>query len=594
MPNLTRSQLGLLHLFLRTPGPFIGEIYTFAPGYGVSRQNLREDYFVLIKELFLQPIVEIDHRHYFPKACLLTSKGEEYIRDTLSENLEAVPEEDLKLILREGMDEIKSEAATQNWPGLSDIGGEEISTLADTYFYWAQYPQPQELMVPKEDLYFSAAEGYAKLDDTIRFSRSLRNCFIVLEEEGEYNQLANFISRTIKDCPEHTRVTIDIVADILAKPYRHLSGDPLPPIASPSDVNDLIAKLFELSYEQGKHYEFQITDENTFGEMGNRIEDIFIEAFKASNQSLFHQAVSLQNSFLKDAGSRVIIKAGADAFEKKGGYRKLVELAKWGCLVLESQSHLVFLENAPKKDAIKLVLEIIRTLYRGAVTPVRRMCREWIDFDSRLSLWTLDLLGFNEQKMRKALIRSFTKTKELLAYSPAPEEKAEDYTKPAELIAISDEDAALSSQMEIIKEMAADIKSIKEVIPQFLEVEERLADLLQLSRSNSIALEFACKHIKDSQILIENIDNNMNQMLPEIKRDIKTWIENTEKSEKLPKAEREIFLRELNKIVNMSSSGKLLTSIPLIPGFLEYQYELGVNVDLNKWVEKVRSLFKGN
>lgn len=44
----------------------------------------------------------------------------------------------------------------------------------------------------------------------------------------------------------------------------------------------------------------------------------------------------------------------------------------------------------------------------------------------------------------------------------------------------------------------------------------------------------------------------------------------------------------------MSSVGKMVASVPLIPGFLTYNKELHVNINWNKWLEKVASILRGN
>lgn len=148
----------------------------------------------------------------------------------------------------------------------------------------------------------------------------------------------------------------------------------------------------------------------------------------------------------------------------------------------------------------------------------------------------------------------------------------------------------IKNQLDKLGEVAADTKIIRYV--QLPAVEDRLADFLDSSQTNQAILEETCRIILYSNLLLQNIDSALNDMLSEIQQDVRSWIVATEKSTKLTDKERETFLKELSKIVKMSSAGKILASVPLIPGFLQYQYELGVNIDWNKWLRKLRSIFK--
>ena len=51
------------------------------------------------------------------------------------------------------------------------------------------------------------------------------------------------------------------------------------------------------------------------------------------------------------------------------------------------------------------------------------------------------------------------------------------------------------------------------------------------------------------------------------------------------------FFVFLDEIAKLSSAGKIVASIPLIPGLLSYVSESGVSIDWNKWLLRVRALF---
>lgn len=124
------------------------------------------------------------------------------------------------------------------------------------------------------------------------------------------------------------------------------------------------------------------------------------------------------------------------------------------------------------------------------------------------------------------------------------------------------------------------------------DIKRIVVELLEISQTNQTALEKLCRIVLHSDTLLHDIDSVLNEMLPEIHRDVEEWIESIEKSTALSINERETLIKELGEIVKMSSAGKILASLPLIPGFLQYQYELGVSVNWNKWLGKLHSLFK--
>lgn len=124
------------------------------------------------------------------------------------------------------------------------------------------------------------------------------------------------------------------------------------------------------------------------------------------------------------------------------------------------------------------------------------------------------------------------------------------------------------------------------------DVRKMLSDIRELSLSNQEYLQKLSRNVLQSSKLIKEIDSALNNDLPNLRKDIRKWMTMVEESQLLSKEERETFLRELGKILKLSSTAKVMLTIPLIPGFAQYRRELKIDTDWNKWLEKLGSIFR--
>jgi len=129
-----------------------------------------------------------------------------------------------------------------------------------------------------------------------------------------------------------------------------------------------------------------------------------------------------------------------------------------------------------------------------------------------------------------------------------------------------------NDQMREVKE---ELRAINLKLENFSDISKEQLDLL--------------RSIKEDSKLIREIDKKLDYILPDIKSEIGSWIEQIKSSNIL---EKDSFVKELEKILKLESTSKIIASIPLIPGFLKLQQEFGFTVNWLKWFEKLREIFR--
>lgn len=588
MQELTNSQINLLYLCKRELGPTITEMHKYGSGYDVSSKTLREDLIILLQKLLVWPISFIDPRTYLPRACLITIAGEELLQKIHDEEPTKFPRVSYDFLLSE--EEINREEDTRDWPSFQEMSGEEIAALADVYTFWAQSPDTRKLRTPKDQLFNAAAKGYAKLNDTRRFSVAVRGSMSLLEEQGRFLELLVFCSRTTEKYDKYSNIVLSSAGSLLEKPYFTITGKSIPELATIKSLKKLIREFARRAVEIGRNYDFKLPDGNSLKGISNRVYDIVSEAFKTSNRALYLKGIHVEYLLVELCESIVEERGIPNSFKGQEGYELHVGLAEKACLLLESYADLINLEEQHKKTAYKKILEVIGVINRLAVVPVWNVCDSSGSNEDRAGHWIFDLLRSPDISMRARLSRLSSDLKDLHANLQVEEE--------LRLPSLSDP-AMIKPELEDIKSRIAKIDMRTQKIEKYarttqeveiLVIKNKLAELLALSQTSLESLEDLSTIVLQSKELLKEIDVMLKDDLPLIRQDIENWRKAVKESVELSSEERKTFLRELGEIMKISSVGELLFSIPLIPGFLQYRYRLRISTDWNKWIGKLRHL----
>ncbi len=246
MEGLTGTQLALLRLILANPGPSIEEMYYLAPLYGASRETLRADYIVLLKELLVSPVASIDRRYYLPRYCLITEKGKRVLWSAPKEAFKQVlPRKDYIFgIFEEKMPEF--EEVVKGWPTFDECSNEEIELLANVYLYWAKCPPASHPLISKDELFWMAARGFARLNNIDLFSESLIGCLTDLKTNKRWELLFGIIFRALREYSNLEDVILSCASRVLAEVYLRLMKRPPPDRLSKEAIIKLVNKFLEL------------------------------------------------------------------------------------------------------------------------------------------------------------------------------------------------------------------------------------------------------------------------------------------------------------------------------------------------------------
>jgi hypothetical protein len=150
----------------------------------------------------------------------------------------------------------------------------------------------------------------------------------------------------------------------------------------------------------------------------------------------------------------------------------------------------------------------------------------------------------------------------------------------------------LKEKLDRNTELSTEIKS--EVGKVDSKIDNLVRDVLQLmmsTSSNTNSLQTISEILLQHTLLLEAIDLKFENMVPILHEDIKKWITLIERDQKTSNDKRATIVRKLDELLKVKSTGKIIASITLIPGFLKYEHHTEIQIDLNKWIGKIRSAF---
>lgn len=585
MARLTDSQLALLHLSQWAPGPSIADMCFYGPLYGVEPGTLRKDLIALLEERFFRPLGQIDPLHYLPSISDVTPAGKAFLAHVAAETPRRLKtptkDEEVELMHRT---EPSRRAVTALWPTLPAMTADEVVTLADCYLHWAA-----DAEIGGPDLYIIAAAGFSRANDVRRFAKAISSGFQLLQTSGDYMKLSVVADHLLVDHPHRKDVVLGAASLVLDEPYQLLTGRSLSAIESIAQYRELLRELFTVAEDTGQHYTIPPLSSNALAAIGNRIEDLLAVAFHSGSRRLFHQVVELQFHLIELLHSSVAVGPQAAAFESRAGYAGKIGLAQRTSQVLERFSDTVLLPENEKAQALKIVTDIVRSIDQCAFSPVRHL-RDDSDVAARATLWIFNLLGINELALRSRHIRLFERLHEL---GVAPAEVPRAAAGPTSATLLGEPTLVqllgqINDRLATIERNAADTDVIRFVL--LPAIEDQLGLLLDLTIHNHADLERWCGILLRSERVLGRIDASLHSAVPELKRDVQQWMD-TISTQVAAGADRDTFLKALGEIVKLSNAAKIVASIPLIPGFVHYQYETEVKFDLNKWLSRVRALF---
>jgi hypothetical protein len=578
--ELTRSQIGLLNLCKLTPGPSLEEMFKYGESHGVSLNSIHEDFICLLSNKLVCPLGFIDREIFLPTLCLMTDKGENLLTQLLRENSEKVPQRQIRLLWNS--DKINVKSSIDSIKKYNDLNESTIQELSDTYLYWAEIGNTGQVRISDTELAFVAAIGYYKINELIRFSKAISIWYKSYEKKGDFLDLAVLTNDAIKKFPLKEDFIVKVASEILSKAYWDLTGKTIKTIKSKEEFNKFLKSFFSIALKTGNNYQFQLPHKNSLVGISNRIEDILGESFRTSNQSLYFQTIDLFGIYIELLGGIVKINNASSHFEQISGFDSRLALANRICLILESKYTLIFLQDTDRKIAYDLILKIIRIIIGSIGVPIWDLCDINIPNDdkNKYGHWIFNLLRNPEIKIRYELIELFKQLDIYIENATVQKESKEKIL-------------SFESDLKYIKYQVAKLDSIDNSIEiienvRLPEIENLLAIILNISSDSNEQTRQICDLIIKSDLLVENIDKKLNIHLNEFKNDINNWIQIINGSEKMEKKEKETFLKDLGDILNFSSSSKIFATIPLIPGFLKYQFELNLKTDWNKWLQKLK------
>jgi len=581
MPPLDRACLALLDLCESNPGPSIEEVFEFAPVYRLRPDELHPSLLTLLRLGLVVPACYVDAESFMPTRVVITPAGQQVLRDRADE----VPQKVVWGVTRCLADnECDRNGILGSLPRLDDLPPTVVSDLAQAYLSAAREADGASLF-NQSDLFASAARGFAHVRDAAGFIAAVRGCLDARERKGQFLELAIQARDLATWYPECERAVLAAALVAIDEPHRDLLGAPVSTCDSLDDLATGIKSIAAAAMTLSTEYTLSKMDPNALIGAVNRVEDIIGEAFKLQSRTLYGQAVQLLYHLVELAESLVLIKPGAAEFEARAGFAGRIALARQGVLAIGGQRQLVNLPLPQSKVAFNHVIAAIRRVVRAALVPVWNSCRDHGTNENTAAYWIIGLVEYSERRIRRELVAEIQRLVPLHALLPESEPTGS--KTETQLTDVASLHAQLSAAVHLLSAVRDDTTAMRYVTLPHLN--EQLVAVLATAVVNFDTLSQVCQQVCESNEMLAALDAILVDELPAIRRDVDAAIAFVQSATEIGTEERQRFLNELGKIAKLSSAGKIVASVPLIPGFLSYSFESSLALDWNKWLEKLRA-----
>ncbi|MCR9133067.1 MAG: hypothetical protein NXI08_10845 [bacterium] len=578
MRTPTPNQLSLLNLCKNEHYVNIDEMYRFSGYYGVDANSIPSDYITLLKKKLVKPGSKISEDIFLPRFCDVTNEGSQLLHNLQELDPDRYPKTfPEKSILSYNNRDKKYKYELDNF---SELDESVIENLSDTYLYWSENNH-KSFTELNQSFAYAAAIGYHKLKNFNRFSNAIAIWYKSYEEIGEFEFLIAFTSRALNQFPDQQQIIIEIATSILEKPYWNLTGKLVDQINSLDQFQSFTKDFSTNAIKIGRDFLYKFPDNNHLAGLNNRIEDLLELSFQINNRKLYLQVIQLLVHLLKFISSVLVITENTRDFAERLGLLSRIYLLEESCMILERNLDLVLLEREENTDAHHIVLDIFRLLSESIISPFIVSTNENIsDIDTRYYLLTVKLIKYTEPALRLKLNELFKKlTKFSRLATDIRELEVNKYRIQSDLSYIKD-------QLQSLERVEKSIGVLEKI--KFPQIEESLSEVLMVVIENQDKSDNLSSLLLGSTKLLIHLDKKFNSNIDELKEDLRKWQMTVEKNQGISDIDKQTFLNELNQIIKLNSSAKIIASVPLIPGFLKYSHELNFNTEWIKWLEKLK------
>ena len=559
--------------------------------YGVERASLDADVVRLIGDELLKATHSIQMSTYLPQWIDVTPAGERALEAARVRHPDWFVDHSVatRNMLREhsrsGGDTTK---LTGTYRTLAMRTHAEITILADAYFDAARRASETSGLGP--EFFEAAAIGFARLHDVHRYARAVNGVFDARAKEGNVIELVVVVQKLLVHAPHFSRETLAAVSQRLMAPYLALTGEVLPELASSDVFSEVTRRIGAAAAVTGSFYCPQPSDRNAVVRISNRILSIVGRSFTSQDPILFGEAVALLESYIEVLRTSVRIDDGAHEFEQRWGFTAAAELAMHACEVLEYCRFTVSLDDHDRQAAFECVDRVVSLVLR-CVAPafVMTSYEPPIPDDARQSEWIFRVLSVNEASIRAELIEAFTVLERMHSTNASK-------ARPSAA-------TALSPQTERLQQMLAEMQlSLDRVehtttsiaVMQMPELYGLVANMLTMVSSNADGLRQVLTQMLSSDALLQGLDRTLESEMTTVRAEITSLTTRIEEDKALAPRQRDEWVTALRDILKLQSAGKVVASLPLIPGILKYEHIAEIGIDWMKWIDRLKiALRKG-
>lgn len=576
---MDQTLLNLLSLCKENSWPSIEEVFEYAAYYSLDRGVLHPALIRLLEQGLLSPHGHIDADTFLPAAFRISPAGEQVLDSHSSE----IAPLDVTQLSNHSWRDVNRQMVHSTLPRIGALDQSSIRRLSQVYLHTAGTLVSDSEFNP-EALYFGAARGFSRLHDAGSFLIAVRECLEWMQHQGCFIELALTARDFVDLYPECERAVCAAASVAISGPYYDLLGHIVPAIHSTDHLVECIGHLATAAVQLGKSYSLVDLDSKALIRLTNRVDDVLTNAFQLRSHDLYLSAIDILQQLVLLVRSAVRVDPDAAEFEARSGFHARSLAAEAGLQAMATLSRLVYLPADEREIAKNGVIATAHILARASLSPFWACCSDHRSNENSKAHWVVMLTEYPDRKVRADLMQQIEPLVQMLHTTPQHRTR-----QLVHDLVIQDQ---LQQQLAMLLELSKSIKDDTTAMRYVAlpHVAHQLVGLFTLVARNTEWLIDICRIVYESNELLQSLDEVLADELPNLRRDVEAAIDAIEVADRLDESDRKRFLEELGKIARFSSAGKIVASIPLIPGFLTYSIECGAALDWNKWLTLLRQI----
>ncbi|MFO0873148.1 MAG: hypothetical protein U0575_04145 [Phycisphaerales bacterium] len=597
MPDLVKSHLEcaetellILALADEHSDVSLAELSVWAPAYGARRESVAPSLRLLLRNGHLWPTGLIRQTDLLPERVACSPLGAGRLHDESTRIPPFTAAGSSAIVQGPDPREVDPTTILQD-PALAPVDAEELVGLARAYEAATDAEKVRSRVHP-EDLLLSVCRVYAAQQQTDDFARAATRCITATAERRDFWELAWRAKELCALAPAVSAPVLAAAYLALREPASALLGDAPPIFATPEDLNQCMRAMASACLRLGESTALGSYDLNELIGIANAADRLVHLAFETASPRLIPEATVLLLNLCRLTASFVRPNEPARTFHQVFGFGPRVEFAVGAALAIESCQSVAQIGEPAQSQARACIAHVVSTVV-GAIVgllPRAQLGDSSSDHDTNIRADLISRIAFLPPERMRREIRPQLETLVSIAMRELPIDRR----GQVDLSRIRATQNELVVQVDrVLKAIAPiqdDVASLRWNAFPFLA--HILSSLLDATRDNHRLLVEVCETVVASGIALEALDLTLSPQVEDIRSALAELGRAVHDSAVSNESGRRALVRQIGDLAKLTSAGKMILSVPLIPGIAEYRHETTVSVDVNAVFARLAAILK--